>query len=116
VRDQFFGDINDYHKYGLLRTLAGDGDLKVGVCWMLTPDDGGKIGYLRDPGRWQGFDRDLFAKLREWVVVDQTRQIGLIEGSGLIPGASYHSCVYQSYAVIGNSTSGACPMSSSAAT
>jgi hypothetical protein len=39
VRNQFFGDINDYHKYGLLRALSGDGDLKVGVCWMLTPDD-----------------------------------------------------------------------------
>jgi hypothetical protein len=96
VRNQFFGDINDYHKYGLLRTLAGDGDLKVGVCWMLRAGEGthgSKTGYLLDPAEWQDFDPELFTKLREWVLMHQTRQVSLIERSSLIPGASYYSCV-----------------------
>jgi hypothetical protein len=38
MKDQYFADINDYRKYGLLRIL-GEG-LRVGVCWMLTKPDG----------------------------------------------------------------------------
>ena len=50
MKNQYFGDLADYRKYGLLRTLAGAG-LSAGVCWMLTPDDdsghGNNAGYLR---------------------------------------------------------------------
>jgi hypothetical protein len=64
MKNQYFGDINDYRKYGLLRALAGNGDLKVGVCWMLTPDDGSTDGrfrkYLGNEGKWRPFDSDLF--------------------------------------------------------
>ena len=56
----------DYRKYGLLRALAGAG-LSVGVCWMLTPNDGGahgrKAGYLRRP-EWSRCDPPLFEFLR----------------------------------------------------
>jgi len=50
--------VNDYFKYSLLRALAGPaGDVRVGVCWMLTwPDDrpaGNKITYLQDEKRWR---------------------------------------------------------------
>jgi hypothetical protein len=97
VRNQFFGDINDYHKYGLLRALSGNGDLKIGLCWMLTPDNGshgGKIGYLRDAAHWQSFDDKLFAKLHDWVVVRNERDIALIEQCNevckLLPSAKYH--------------------------
>jgi hypothetical protein len=95
VRDQFFGDINDYHKYGLLRTLAGDGDLiKVGVCWMLTPHagtHGQKVGYLSRPQEYEGYDPILFAALKNWVDTQPVRAVSLIEPSNLIPGASYYS-------------------------
>jgi DNA helicase II / ATP-dependent DNA helicase PcrA len=40
VKDQYFGDVNDYIKYGLLRCLSRAG-IGVGVCWMLTPNDQG---------------------------------------------------------------------------
>jgi hypothetical protein len=40
VRNQYFGDINDYRKYGLIRALTNHGELRTTVCWMLTPDDG----------------------------------------------------------------------------
>lgn len=53
MKNQYFGDINDYHKYGLLRLLGGGGELATAVCWMLTPDDGrsdgGHTGYLHAP-------------------------------------------------------------------
>ena len=67
MKNQYFGDINDYRKYGLLRLLAGAG-LSVGVCWLLTPNDGGVDGerrnYLLKPGRWRKHDQDLYDLLR----------------------------------------------------
>ena len=39
MKNQYFGDINDYRKYGLLRILSTYGPIKTAVCWMLTPDD-----------------------------------------------------------------------------
>ena len=39
MKNQYFGDINDYRKYGLIRLLTGAGQLKTAVCWMLAPGD-----------------------------------------------------------------------------
>jgi hypothetical protein len=67
MKNQFFGDINDFYKYGLLRSLAASG-LSIGVCWMLTPDDGGSAGkklkYLEDPDRWRARDPELYDALK----------------------------------------------------
>jgi hypothetical protein len=46
MKNQYFGDINDYRKYGLLRAFA-EAHLSVGVCWLLTADDAGGDGELR---------------------------------------------------------------------
>ena len=49
MKNQYFGDINDYRKYGLLRIVAGPGKMSLLVAWMLTPDDGktdGEIHFL----------------------------------------------------------------------
>jgi hypothetical protein len=60
VKNQYFGDVNDYRKYGLLRTLSGNGQYRIGVCWMLTADDGrtdGRFtGYLAVQQRWRQYD------------------------------------------------------------
>lgn len=93
MRNEFFGDINDYHKYGLLRTLVGDGDVKVGVCWMLRPDEGshsGRIKHLDDPERWRKYDPALFAALHHWLRKRHVRSVNLIEDSNLIGNAKYH--------------------------
>src|SRR3990172_10634556 len=88
---QYFGDINDYVKYGLLRCFAETG-IRVGLCWMLTPDDdrsdGGKIAYL---GRqeWKGHDPKLFRLLSRSREAPDGRQLRHIERSGLIPNAVY---------------------------
>ncbi len=55
MKHQYFGDVNDYVKYGLLRCFA-DAGFCIGVCWMLTPDDqrsdGSKVNYLSQPEKW----------------------------------------------------------------
>ena len=47
MKDQYFGDIGDYGKYGLLRFLAKKG-IKIGVHWYLTPSDGSNDGKFTD--------------------------------------------------------------------
>jgi hypothetical protein len=66
LKVQYFGDEHDFRKYALLRKLAGVGGFRVGVCWMLTPNDGGADGGKRaylDAGqgnRWRLFDSELY--------------------------------------------------------
>jgi hypothetical protein len=64
MKNQYFGDVNDFRKYGLLRRLVLPNHLKLGVCWMLTPSDGrtdGKfLSYLQHPQRFQQCDPDLY--------------------------------------------------------
>lgn len=49
MKNQYFGDVGDFGKYGLLKALK-DSDLKIGVNWYLTNDDektdGKHINYL----------------------------------------------------------------------
>lgn len=51
MKDQYAGDINDYRKYGLLRTITESSDLSLAVCWMLTAPDGRRDGRARNPSR-----------------------------------------------------------------
>ena len=95
MKDQYFGDINDYRKYGLLRAIIRASGLRILVAWMLTPDDGstdGKfISYLENPGKWSRRDPVLFQKIKELLASGRKRRVSLIEGSGLIPKAEYFS-------------------------
>ena len=73
MKNQYFGDVNDYRKYGLLRQLGGNGTLTIGVCWMLTRNDSGPDGkkteYLDDDKQeaWKHLDSDLYKVLRHKV-------------------------------------------------
>ncbi len=95
MKDQYYGDINDYRKYGLLRSLADGGTFPIGVFWMLTPDDGrsdgGHIGYLNDPDRWRRFDPALYDRLRRDLLKKRQRKVCRAKASNLIPGASFHA-------------------------
>jgi hypothetical protein len=89
---QYLGDVNDYRKYALLRLIANTG-LKIGVNWLLTPDDGrpdgNKRAYLAQREAWQHYDPELFdlmAAVPPTPSIDDFRQI---ERSGLIPDATY---------------------------
>jgi hypothetical protein len=93
MKDQYFGDINDFRKYGLLRSLADGGSLKIGICWMLTPDDGRSHGsdtnYLDSPNGIDDCDSQLFRKLRQIVKIENSRSVFEAENNGLIPLAVY---------------------------
>jgi hypothetical protein len=94
MKNQYFGDVNDYRKYGLLRVLTGQGGLSAAVCWMLTPDDGRSDGrfteYLRQPERWWRYDPDLFDKLKNLVAMQGERDIALAGEAGLLPAARFY--------------------------
>jgi hypothetical protein len=92
-KQQYLGDVNDYRKYCLLRHFADGGQIKIGVCWMLTPDDQGpdgrKTAYLNDSQRWRAHDPELFDMLQRLVHGGEERLLSRIEASGLIPGAAF---------------------------
>ena len=92
MKEQYVGDVSDYRKYALLRLLEKSG-LKLGVCWMLTPNDGrsdgNKRAYLDQPGNFERYDPDLFALLRRVKDQPDARRLVLIEESGILPGAVF---------------------------
>lgn len=95
MKHQYVADINDYRKYALLRSLSASGANRLGVCWMLTPDDGGadggKLAYLGQPERHRRFDPELFDILAHAAAQSDRRRLQTIEDSGAIPGALYYN-------------------------
>ena len=93
LKNQYFGDINDYRKYGLLRILTGREEIKTAVCWMLTPDDkrgdGGFIDYLKGPDRWRKHDPDLFDHLQDLVHGPKVRDVRGAETSAVLPSSRF---------------------------
>jgi len=94
MKNQYFGDINDYLKYGLLRIIAAETKLRIAVCWMLTEDDsrpdGKKTRYLSDPSAWRQFDPPLFGILKH-AVKTGCRSIEAAETEEIVPSAAYQS-------------------------
>ena len=72
VKNQYFGDINDYRKYGLLRILTGRGQIRTAVCWMLRADDGrgdgSRIKHLSELEKWRNYDFAVSDHLEELVL------------------------------------------------
>ncbi|MGA3208402.1 MAG: hypothetical protein ABSE05_11345 [Syntrophales bacterium] len=95
MKNQYFGDINDFKKYGLLRLVSGCGEIKLGLCWMLTPNDsqsdGRLLDYLNGKKHWREFDKDLYDFLNYHVLLKKERNIRIIEQSNIISNAIYFS-------------------------
>lgn len=95
MKDQYFGDINDYRKYGLLRAINDASALRTLVAWMLTPNDGSTDGkftdYLDKPNAWRTHDPELFDGLNSIMSNSSPRSVSQIEDTNLLPGAEYHS-------------------------
>jgi len=95
MKNQYVGDINDYHKYGLIRILTENPAVPTTVCWMLTFDDnkeaGGKIDYLLKSNKWRKFDPELFDVLRDTVIMQEQRSVQIIESSGILPACGFFS-------------------------
>ena len=94
MKDQYFGDVNDYRKYGLLRLLQSNGESRLLVAWMLTPDDGGVDGglrsYLGDPDKWRRYDHELFAGLSS-LLSSCSPSVSMIERARLLPRTSFYT-------------------------
>lgn len=91
MKNQYFGDINDYRKYGLLRVVSSG--LRLRVCWMLTPDDGRQDGkfvrYLARREKWRAYDPSLFDLLHRSVCVEKKRSVEQVERLSILPSAIY---------------------------
>ncbi len=99
MKNQYFGDVNDYKKYGLLKLLSGYGQLKTIVCWMLTRDDerndGNRITYLHQPEKWRSYDSNLYDYLEESIVQLGKRNINVIEASDVFINCNYYSQILE---------------------
>lgn len=96
MKNQYFGDIGDYGKYGLLRHLAGQG-LSIAVNWYLTPDDASNDGSIRgylSREKDRRYDLELYDALRDMCARGE-KDVSLFAGRGLIPGAIYHDRVVE---------------------
>jgi len=93
MKNQYVADVNDYRKYGLLRTLSGNGKIRTGVCWMLTQNDEGRDGQFRNylylPKKFRNFDPPLFDILK--LVSAGERNVRHIESENVIPNAVFHN-------------------------
>ena len=92
MKNQYFGDINDYRKYGILRVMSKR--FSIAMCWMLTSDDGtldgGNIRYLYNNDD-KKFDNDLYCILHNSVIINKERKVCIAQKSNLIDNAVYHS-------------------------
>jgi hypothetical protein len=97
LKNQYFADINDYRKYGLLRTFQSTGIGKLLVAWMLTPDDGRQDGrsrsYLKEARSWRRYDPELYERLVFLLKSEAAPEVSLIERSGLLQNTSYYSAL-----------------------
>lgn len=90
MKNQYVGDVNDYRKYGLLRSIA-QSRLRIGVCWMLTPDDGRTDGnftrYLKT-ANFEHLDPQLYKVLKN--LRESARiKVRFIRSQNVIPAAKY---------------------------
>lgn len=89
MRDQYVGDIGDYVKLGLLRSLKAN---HLGVIWYKTGgkennSDGKFTEYLHDLQNKE-YDEDLFNRLKQIVCKDGKRRIERLEK--ILMGASFY--------------------------
>jgi hypothetical protein len=92
VKDQYVGDINDFEKYAVLRSLATASGLPLVVCWMLTAADdsgeGANTGYLHDAARYRHLDPHVFDRLAQIVAADE-RSVAAVERHGVLDEATF---------------------------
>jgi hypothetical protein len=95
MKNQYFGDINDYRKYSLVRTLSGLGHLNTAICWMLTNDDlnsdGERTKYLCDPHLWRQYDSDIFDFLQIQLLSIKRKEINSIENANVFSNVKFFS-------------------------
>jgi hypothetical protein len=87
MKDQYVGDVGDFVKVALLRSITPGH--KLGILWYRTRDepkkkDGRFIAYLHNPDRWRDLDALAYEHLRK-IVSSNRRQISALEDRDLLP-------------------------------
>lgn len=90
MQNRYVGDIGDFGKYALLRSIAGTG-LTIGVNWYLTPDenhnsDGKHTSYLHK-NKYSGYDYELYYILKD-IVDNDRRNVFSVQKSVILPGST----------------------------
>ena len=90
MKVQYFGDVNDYRKFALLKALSGKG-FTIGVCWMKRDGScqGDNRSYLRQPDKWRGYDPALFDALALAPATPTIEDFLRVENEALIPSAIF---------------------------
>lgn len=100
MQNRYFGDIGDFGKYGMHRSVMKTG-LRLGVNWYLFPNeshnnDGKHKSYLlKDKNNVAACDNELYIKLKDIVTNIPTEQLSvhMIEKSELLHGVSFYNNV-----------------------
>lgn len=87
MQNRYAGDVGDFGKFALLRSLFGNTKHRIGVIWYLFPDedhnnDGGYVDYV-DKQNFLDCDQDLCKILRK--VLAGERSVSSLEKTGLLP-------------------------------
>lgn len=92
MKNQYIGDIGDYGKYGMLRSLALFG-IKIGINWYLCPDDGRTDGnhteYLFDE-RMRIYDMAVYDAMKD-LAFRKGKTVRMVEDSGILDGMSFYN-------------------------
>lgn len=86
MQDRYTGDIGDFGKLGLLRTLQAQG-FTIGVNWYLTPDEDhnedGKYTKYLDDEMYRKCDEALWLELKQIVEADQ-RKVSALQNDRIL--------------------------------
>jgi hypothetical protein len=91
MQDRYAGDIGDFAKYALLRSLAGS-DLRLGVVWFLNPNEESTAdGKFTHYPRLRECDVDLYDRIQAFLE-GGARRIARIEQADILPAeTSFYS-------------------------
>ena len=100
MQDKYVGDVGDFGKFGLLRTLQPE--FRLGIAWYMVADehhnnDGKYTDYLMLPpgiqGQFRNCDPVLYDTLGQ-IVRTGNRRVGALESSGLLPENTQYARQY----------------------
>ena len=90
MKNQYFGDVGDYGKYGLLRFLSKQ-RVTVAINWYLTANDESNDGNIRsylEKEKNRLYDPELFDVLKE-LCEHNEKNVRCFAEYGMIPGAKH---------------------------
>jgi len=92
MQDRYAGDVGDFGKFSLLRSVFANDRNRIGVIWYKFPNekhnnDGLHVGYLED-SYYKACDNQLVSKLSHVVSID--RSIAKLESVRLLPESTVY--------------------------